>query len=144
MITSGCDLEGPAARRRRARAGRRGRRSLISPLSDALDRRSDPFGPAQFVASSRSKARETKMVSSTSPSVVVKICASTMLPPAAAQAPVTMASRRGWSGASTVSSVTPRNWSVSTRVAVVRPAMLRLAQEASRAAPAARGSTLSQ
>ena len=44
---------------------------------------------------------------------VVKICASTMLPPAAAQAPVMIASRRGWSGDRTVSSVTPRKWSVS-------------------------------
>jgi hypothetical protein len=36
-------------------------------------------------SSSRSKARETEIVSSTSPSLVVKICASTILPPAAAQ-----------------------------------------------------------
>jgi hypothetical protein len=58
-------------------------------------------------SSSRSKARESTMVSSAMPSVVVKTWASTMLPPAAAQAPVTMASRRGWSGDRTVSSVTP-------------------------------------
>ena len=49
------------------------------------------------------------MVSSARPSVVVKICASTMLAPAAAQAPAMIESRRGWSGASTVSSVTPRD-----------------------------------
>ena len=44
-----------------------------------------------------------------------------MLPPAAAQAPVMMASRRGWSGDRTVSSVTPRKRSVSQVVATVRP-----------------------
>ncbi len=49
-------------------------------------------------SSSRSKARDRVMVSRTKPSAVVKICASTMLPPAAAQAPVRIASSRGWSG----------------------------------------------
>ena len=46
----------------------------------------------------------TTTVSSARPSVVVKICASTMLPPEAAQAPVTMASSRGWSGGGATSS----------------------------------------
>ena len=46
-------------------------------------------------SSSRSNAREMKIESRAKPSVVVKICASTMLPPVVAQAPVTMASRRG-------------------------------------------------
>ena len=57
------------------------------------------------------------MVSSASPSVVVKICASTILAPEAAQAPAMIDSRRGWSGAITVSSVTPRKASVATSVA---------------------------
>ena len=40
--------------------------------------------------------------------MVVKICASTILAPAAAQAPAMPLSSRGWSGATTVSAVTPR------------------------------------
>ena len=59
-------------------------------------------------SSSCSNSRDTAMVSSARPSVVVKICASTMLAPVAAQAPARVDSSHGWSGASTVSSVTPR------------------------------------
>ncbi len=73
--------------------------------------------PRRISSSSRSKAREIEMVSSASPSVVVKICASTILAPEAAQAPAMIDSRRGWSGATTVSSVTPRKASVDTSVA---------------------------
>ena len=62
------------------------------------------------------------MVSSARPSVVVKICASTMLAPAAAQAPAMIDSSHGWSGASTVSSVTPRAASNANVVASVLPA----------------------
>jgi len=57
-------------------------------------------------SSSVSNSRLMRMVSSARPSPVVKICASTMLAPAAAQAPVMIDRRRGWSGASTVISVT--------------------------------------
>ena len=64
-----------------------------------------------------SNSRDTAMVSSASPSVVVKICASTMFAPAAAHAPAITDSSRGWSGASTVSSVTPRAVSKPTPVA---------------------------
>ena len=53
------------------------------------------------------------MVSSAMPSRVVEICASTMLAPAPVQAPATSASRRGWFGASSVISVTPRKASVA-------------------------------
>ena len=67
-----------------------------------------------------SKARETKIVSSASPSVVVKIWASTILPPAAAQAPAMPVSSLGWSGATTVTAVTPRKPSVVTSVASER------------------------
>ncbi len=58
-----------------------------------------------------------KIVSSASPSVVVKIWASTMLPPAAAQAPAIPVSNLGWSGATTVTAVTPRRLSIVTSVA---------------------------
>ena len=53
------------------------------------------------------------MVCSAMPSRVVEICASTMLELAPVHAPATSASRRGWFGASRVTSVTPRNESVA-------------------------------
>jgi hypothetical protein len=62
------------------------------------------------------------MVSNARPSVVVKICASTMLAPATAQAPAMIESSQGWSGASTVSSVTPRAAGNATEVASDFPA----------------------
>ena len=83
-------------------------------------------------------------MSSAIPSVVVKICASTMLPPAAAQAPVMIASRRGWSGDRTVSSV-----DAAELVGLVggrdgAPGLLGLAHEAGVLDPARDCSTLSQ
>ena len=57
-------------------------------------------------SSSRSNSRLMSIVSSARPSVLVKICASTMLAPAAAHAPAITESSRGWSGAATVISVT--------------------------------------
>ena len=68
-------------------------------------------------SSSRSNSREIAMVSSARASVVVKICASTILAPPMAQAPAMIDSSQGWSGANTVSSVTPRAASRSTAVA---------------------------
>ena len=81
-------------------------------------------------SSSRSNSRDTAMVSSARPSVVVKICASTMLAPATAQAPARIESSQGWSGASTVSSVTPRAAGNETVVASDLPASLGGAHEA--------------
>ena len=80
-------------------------------------------------SSSRSNSREIRIVSSARPSVVVKICASTMLPPAAAQAPAITDSRRGWSCASTVISVTASNWRGLTMVASALAACVGLADE---------------
>jgi hypothetical protein len=57
------------------------------------------------------------MVSSARPSDVVKTWASAMLAPAAAQAPVTIDSSRGWSGDSSVISVMAWNAWVRTMVA---------------------------
>jgi hypothetical protein len=51
--------------------------------------------PRRSSSSSSSKAREMKIVSSARPSVVVKIWASTILPPAAAQAPAMPVRSRG-------------------------------------------------
>ena len=109
---------------RRRRRARRGRcvagddlaRPRISPRSACSIVRAMRLA-RRISSSSRSKARDTEIVSSAKPSVVVKICASTILPPAAAQAPAMIDSRRGWSGATMVISVTPRKASVATSVA---------------------------
>jgi len=61
--------------------------------------------PRRVSSSSIGNSRLIRIVSNARPSDVVKICASAMLAPAAAQAPVMIESRRGWSGASTVISV---------------------------------------
>ena len=71
-----------------------------------LDQVADRAGAALLVRVVVEFAARSKIVSSAWPSVVVKICASTMLPPAMVQAPAMIDSRRGWSGASTVISVT--------------------------------------
>ena len=63
------------------------------------------------------------------PSRVVEICASTMLAPAPVQAPATMASSRGWFGASSVISVTPRKASVAIWVTSGLRLRLRVADE---------------
>ena len=85
--------------------------------------------PRRCSSSSRSNSREIRIVSSARPSAVVKICASTMLPPAAAQAPAITDSRRGWSCARTVISVTASKACVLTMVASCRLAALGLADE---------------
>ena len=86
MMTSGATWKvwprGGGARRWATRSA-----ILISPFS-ARSIAAAIRSARRSSSSSRSKARETEIVSRTSPSVVVKIWASTMLPPEAAQAPV--------------------------------------------------------
>jgi hypothetical protein len=78
-------------------------------------------------SASSSNSRWISRVSSATPSVVVKIWALAMLAPAAAQAPVSSASSRGWSGASTVSSVIAVKRSVAMADATCSPASSALA-----------------
>ncbi len=68
--------------------------SLISPESD-FSIEAEMRSARRISSESCSKARVSAMVSSARPSVVVLICASTMLAPAAAQAPAITASSLG-------------------------------------------------
>jgi hypothetical protein len=82
--------------------------SQLLPEQGVLDQLADALGAAPLVLVAVEFAADQDRVERAAVRDVVKICASTMLAPAAAQAPVMIDSRRGWSCASTVISVTPR------------------------------------
>jgi hypothetical protein len=106
-----------------------GRALAVDEVGDAhlalqrpLDRGGDPLGPAQLVLVPVEGAREHDGVERAAVRGGEDLGVDDVAAPPPRRRPVTMASRRGWSGESTVSSVTPRNWSVSKAVATVRPA----------------------